>query len=403
VSGAPFKHQAGILWSSFGPYHIARIEAAAKALESENCGLTAFRFTEKSDTYSWDAESPRSNAVVTLSDGEARGFATSISIARRFFKELRARKIDCVFMPSFSPLPNALCLFTARAAGCRIVLMTESWKATGSNHIGSRFLKRILVSLCHSALVGGTPQMEYLTGLGMGKELIFQGYDVVDVEFFRKAADGFRKDRSSRRENLNTWLPSRYFLSLGRYVKKKNLGLIIDSYSMLKRERFPMEIRLVMVGNGPQELELKQMVTKAGLEWTDVVGLEEPDRKADVYFYPFQQIEKTPRFFALAEAFILPSLWEEWGLVVNEAMACGTPVLVSRNVGAGFDLIENGKNGWIFDPKAAGNLKELLLLFCEDPTLRGRMGAAGAEKIRDWGLERFGESALGAWRAAQSG
>lgn len=402
MSSSPSQHKAGILWSSFGPYHVARIVAADKALKSAACELTAFRFTEKSGTYGWEAENPAETPVVTLSGTQPQGLRQSLVVAWRFLKELRSRSIQSVFLPSFSPLPNTLCLLAAWASGRRIILMTESWEATGKQSAGSRIMKRFLTVLCDAALVGGTPQKRYLAGLGMPESRIFTGYDVIDVDHFTKAAKNIRSGKAEPDDDINPWLPDRYFLSLGRFVQKKNLSLLVEAYAMAKREKPEIKSKLVMVGEGPEKASLEERAKAAGLVCVDAPNPGEIAAEADVYFYPFQQIDRTPRFFALAEAFILPSLWEEWGLVVNEAMACGTPVIVSNKVGAGFDLVENGTNGFVFDPESTGGLKDLLLRFIEDPTLRERLGTAGAEKILDWGPGLFGASALAAWKAAQS-
>lgn len=402
MNSNPSQRKAGILWSSLGPYHVARIVAADKALKSAACELTAFRFTEKSGTYGWKAENPAKTPVVTLSSTQPQGLPQSLVVAWRFLKELRSRSIQSVFLPSFSPLPNTLCLLAAWASDRRIILMTESWEATGKQSTCSRIVKRFLTGLCDAALVGGTPQKRYLTGLGMPESRVFTGYDVIDVDHFAKAADDVRSSKAKTDGNQDPWLPKSYFLSLGRFVEKKNLSLLVEAYAMAKRKKPEIKSKLVMVGEGPEKAALVEKAKEAGLVSVNVLESREPDSEADVYFYPFQQIEKTPRFFALAEAFILPSLWEEWGLVVNEAMACGTPVLVSNKVGAGYDLIEDGSSGFVFDPKSTGALKDLLLRFDEDPTLRERLGMAGKEKIRNWAPGLFGASALAAWKAAQS-
>jgi glycosyltransferase involved in cell wall biosynthesis len=121
---------------------------------------------------------------------------------------------------------------------------------------------------------------------------------------------------------------------------------------------------------------------------------------AEVVFYPFQQADVTPLFFARCDAFILPSTREEWGLVVNEAMACGAPVIISNRVGAHFDLVKEGVNGFSFKPDSAGELAELLGRFEIDEDMRGRLGAAGRHIIEDWQPSRFGEGGVAAMKAA---
>jgi len=138
----------------------------------------------------------------------------------------------------------------------------------------------------------------------------------------------------------------------------------------------------------------------------------ENDRGA-VFFYGFRQIEENPVFYALAEAFVLPSLKEEWGLVVNEAMACSLPVIVSRTAGCAEDLLpgsesrqcsvgsvqsgenaeslnpqrstlnslEERSNGFVFDPKSSDALSEAL----------GRIADYGTTGLKDDGTSRLAE------------
>jgi glycosyltransferase involved in cell wall biosynthesis len=121
-----------------------------------------------------------------------------------------------------------------------------------------------------------------------------------------------------------------------------------------------------------------------------------------VVFFPFQQADVTPLFFALCEAFVLPSKREEWGLVVNEAMACGAPVIVSNRVGAHFDLVQEGVNGFSFEPDDVVGLAELLGRFDAEKNLRNRLGAAGRQRIEDWKPDRFGRAGMCALEASWS-
>ena len=164
-----------------------------------------------------------------------------------------------------------------------------------------------------------------------------------------------------------------------------------------------------------------------------------------VFFYGFRQIEENPVFYALAEAFVLPSLKEEWGLVVNEAMAAGLPVIVSRTAGCAEDLVskasasrsmehgawsmESGENagslnaqpssinsleerssGFVFDPSSVDALSEALRRIAEGETadggdaaatLKAEMGRRSREIVAKFGCENFARQALSAARAAQ--
>ena len=143
-----------------------------------------------------------------------------------------------------------------------------------------------------------------------------------------------------------------------------------------------------------------------------------------MHFYGFRQIEENPLFYALADAFILPSLWEEWGLVVNEAMASGLPVVVSETVGCAEDLLKPGsprvpinlsahqsarltrlagrirQNGFVFNPNSVESLADVLIFLEEDSMIRQYMGKASGELVREFSCENFARNALLAAQAA---
>jgi glycosyltransferase involved in cell wall biosynthesis len=143
-----------------------------------------------------------------------------------------------------------------------------------------------------------------------------------------------------------------------------------------------------------------------------------------VHFYGFRQIDENPVFYALADAFILPSLWEEWGLVVNEAMASGLPAVVSETAGCAEDLLRPGRptlanghpvempvgfgrlsdrirrNGVVFDPCSPESMADALGFLSSAPELRAAMGRAGRVIIEDFSCEAFARNALLAARTA---
>jgi glycosyltransferase involved in cell wall biosynthesis len=105
----------------------------------------------------------------------------------------------------------------------------------------------------------------------------------------------------------------------------------------------------------------------------------------------FRQIEEIPVYYGLAKAFIHPALQDQWGVVVNEAMASGLPVIVSKNCGCAPELVEQGGNGFVFDPLDVAQLADYMLRISSDPVSLEQMGRASLEKISHWGLDRFAE------------
>ncbi|MEM6910436.1 MAG: glycosyltransferase family 4 protein [Verrucomicrobiota bacterium] len=313
----------------------------------------------------------------------------------------RERSIEAAFLPSYAPLPEAAVWVAAQILGVKSIMMNESHAGTERATGWKRWVKRRMIGRFDAALVGGAPQKRHFANLGIPEECIFTGYDAVDNELFASEAEKARGNAQGVRAKL--CLPERYFLSLGRMVEKKNLGVLVESYAQFCAES-EEEVALVMVGSGDEEAGLRAQAARLGMKVHDASDLSDIDRQAlgqgDVVFYGFRQIDENPLFFALAEAFVLPSLWEEWGLVVNEAMACGVPLLVSRTVGCAEDLVEDNGNGFTFAPSSASELSQRLSELAAGGELRQRFGRCSEKIIATWGCENFARNALRALDAA---
>jgi glycosyltransferase involved in cell wall biosynthesis len=111
-----------------------------------------------------------------------------------------------------------------------------------------------------------------------------------------------------------------------------------------------------------------------------------------VFFPGFRQIDELPRFYARAGCFIHPALVEPWGLVVNEAMACGLPVLASNRCGCATDLVQDGINGFIFDPSSVEQLTDLMTRVSAFDFPLSAFSAESTRIIGNWTPARFAEN-----------
>jgi glycosyltransferase involved in cell wall biosynthesis len=293
-------------------------------------------------------------------------------------------------------------------------------------------VKRRLVGLFDAALVAGQPQKRYFAAMGLPPDKIFTGYDAVDNDYFARRVGEIRGQESVVRSQYD--LPEHYFLSLGRFVPKKNLGALIHAFRIFLDASPTARTHLVLVGSGEEEPKLRALCRELKLpiydksELKTETGMRKPGNQEGenpgVHFYGFRQIEENPVFYALADAFILPSLREEWGLVVNEAMASGLPVVVSETAGCAEDLLKPGRlpapihlsadmnrrltrlagrirqNGFVFNPASAGSLAEALLALESAPALRKIMGRASQRIVEKFSCENFARNALLAAQAA---
>ena len=215
---------------------------------------------------------------------------------------------------------------------------------------------------------------------GVPRERMFFGLNAIDNDFFSIRSEKARAEAQRLRSEWN--LPGKFLLGVGRQVPKKNWLTLIKAWNLHRQRYADSSMHLVLVGNGPDRTTLENTVRSSGLQ--------------DVHLRDFASQEDVAALYGLAHGLVLPSRHgETWGLVVNEAMACGLPVLVSRECGCAATLVEEGINGWCFAPDAAEEMAACLLKLSDlSPQQRDRMGRRSREIIANWGLMRFCQGVL---------
>ena len=388
-----------ILFDNFGPYHVARLKAATSVAD-----ITAVEFGGESANYLWE-ESQVALKIFTLNPSGTSWEMSRSDFRDRLYKVLNEARPDVVFVPGWATPGPLLALKWCMKTGIPAVIMSESTAWDVPRVFFREWIKSTIVSLASSALVGGQPQRDYMIQLGMPAERIFTGYNMVDNDFFISQSDFCRGNRpDSPATDLGP-----YFLASNRFIHKKNLFFLLDAYagyvegSPLSPESSPLW-PLVLLGDGELREPLLQHARKLGLDMEFTApweGGEMLHSRGCVYFPGFRQVNELPRFYAGAGAFVHASLSEQWGLVVNEAMASELPVLVSKPCGCAIDLVKEGENGYTFVSSSPSVLTDLLLkISLMDSSLRKKMGQSSRSIISDWGAERFAEGFRSAAEAA---
>jgi glycosyltransferase involved in cell wall biosynthesis len=218
----------------------------------------------------------------------------------------------------------------------------------------------------------------------MAAERIFPGYNAVDNAYFVERVEGFRNNGSHTGNGIET--PGKFFLASARFVGKKNLPRLLQAYARYRQlaEKSAIGNRqsaiwhLVLLGDGPLRSSIFDLRSSLGLE-------------ASVHLPGFTQYDELPAYYARAGAFVHASATEQWGLVVNEAMASGLPVLVSNRCGCAAELVQAGKNGFTFDPGNIEELAGLMVKISSDSFPRSDFGRISREIVANWGCDRFAE------------
>jgi glycosyltransferase involved in cell wall biosynthesis len=235
-------------------------------------------------------------------------------------------------------------------------------------------LKAVIVRQYDAALVGGTPHRDYLQKLGLRDDFIFDGYDVVDNAYFAEAVTKAREHPEQHSHLPGLAGGSPYFLVASRFIPRKNLDRLLTAYGQYRRQS-AHPWRLLILGDGRLRHDLEERVARERIEQVIFAGLR-----------PYEEVSA---YYAYAEALIHPASKDQWGLVVNEAMAAGLPVIVSTGAGCAGDLVHPPHNGYLFEPTDVTGLIDAMQRMSSRHTDRGAMGTRSKDIIRDWTPERF--------------
>jgi glycosyltransferase involved in cell wall biosynthesis len=364
-----------IAWERFGPYHHARAYAARRVLP-----LVTLEMSPIDHTYAWERVDHAHPDHFTAFEHGLDGISPG-QLRRLLRVTLDRISPSVVAVPGWSERWALIILEWALDRYVPAVLMSASNAFDETRTATREWIKRRIVSRFSAGLVGGTMAADYLVQLGMDRDAVFSGYDVVDNAHFQKETpartDEVRKAASGRP----------FFLAAARFIAKKNLAGLLKAYAAYRQRVGSDAWALIVLGDGPLRPELERLRTELSLS-------------GDVIFPGFKQYGELPAWYAAAEAFILPSTAEQWGLVVNEAMAAGLPVLVSRRCGCAVDLVEEGKNGFVFDPFQIEDMTDAMWRIAHGGVDRKALGARSREVIGDWGPGRFADGLRQATAAA---
>lgn len=367
-----------VLIENLGPYHVARLAGAARTMD-----VLSIEVLDKSGVYAWQRpDLPASLAHVQLGAVKGAGGTGWTELLRHYDEHIAPFRPDAIAVTGWSTLADIAATHWAVRRGLPVIVMSDSTPWDFRRSLVVNRLKGRLLRHYAAALVGGRSHRDYLVSLGMPPEAIFLGYDAVDNDYFAAGTSAARGKRVMPELEGGRRLPAaahgRTFLASGRFIEKKNLRRLIEAYGQFRRGRAddPADWPLVILGDGRLRAELEAQRKAQGLE-------------AHVHLPGFRQYGDLPAFYAMAGAFVHASTTEQWGLVVNEAAASGLPLIVANRCGCAAELVEEGVNGFTFDPLDDGALAGLLGRIAECDQ-RAAMGAASRRIVAAWGPERFG-------------
>ena len=367
--------QLAVLWIDWYAYHVARFEGllAEPRLAGRVAGIELVGGVGVHAGLKFREELPSDLPVHTLLPEANWQGASKLRLACLLWKQLDQLNPAAVLVPGYYTLPAIAAALWARAHNRFSILMTESTAYDHKRVAWKEMAKSLLLRmLFDKAVAGGKAHLRYLEKLHFPADRVARFYDVVDNAALATAVTTAR-----RRTAASSGLPSRpYFLYVGRLAPEKNIDTLLKAWISFRKAGGDWP--LVLVGDGPSAASLREIAAQCPFG-------------EDVCFAGHRGSRELPTFYAFAGCFVLPSLREPWGLVVNEAMACSLPVLVSSQCGSAEDLVVEGRNGFTFPPHDEDQLSRLMSTIASlRDNARLAMGQESNRLIAPYSPQSFG-------------
>lgn len=219
----------------------------------------------------------------------------------------------------------------------------------------------------------GSRNVDYYRAFGVPDQRIFQLPFSVDNDRFSRASSVSADERRAQRARFGVHDQRPVLLYASKLMRRKHPDDLLRAAARLHGRGLPVHV--VLAGTGEMEGELSSLAL--GLELRDHVS-----------FVGFVNQSALPALYAASDVFVLAAEHEPWGLVVNEAMCAGLPLVIGEGVGCVPDLLRPGVNGFTCEAGDPGSLAEALEPLVRDAELRRRMGEQSRRLISGWGYEQ---------------
>lgn len=300
---------------------------------------------------------------------EPRGFRATF--VPEIYDEVRCGGYDALWVNGHVVSANFVAMAAARAVGIPALMRCETHLCLPGS-VAKKALRRPLLgalyAMCDGLLAIGSRNREFYRAMGAPDDKISSTPYAIDNARFMRDARLSPEERAAVRRcyGLSADRPALLFVS--KLQRRKRPDDLLHAAARLAAEG--LEFDLVIAGSGEMSEELESTAAALGV--------------ANVLFPGFVNQRDMPRLLGACDLFALPASGEPWGLVVNEAMCAGLPIVISREIGCSADLLREGVNGFGFAAGDVGGLVEALRPLIVDAGLRAAMSEASLRIIGEW-------------------
>lgn len=354
------------LHTDFRIYWPARLKALKDFLYSKGHTLDIIEIAGKGSHYEFAEKEDSSSLPWHILFPESRPEDLSGSrIKPLLFKKLNAIRPDVIIAGAIAFPSGALAVAWGQKNKARVIIFDDAKTEAVRRNGLTNFIKRAVYQGVDAMLYPAPDWIPTGQFWGFSEEQLFYGVDVVDNAFWEKKRD-------------NCPIDGDFMVAVGRQIPKKGFITLLQAYSLYLKTTKATAYKLVLIGDGPEHQALVDYIQENKLD-------------KHVQRIPFLSQEELAEIYQRAKCLICSSNNQEtWGLVINEAMACGCPIIASNECGATHTLVQDGINGFRF---SYGDIKELSdkIAALHQLDTKSHLAMCQASKIiiADWGLERF--------------
>lgn len=322
--------------------------------------------------------------------GSAAGVRTPAGfwslVCPQVVRQLWTGRYDAVLLHGYNFAVTLLAFLTAKLRGIPVLMRSDAHIQIQRKGLKGRIRNAVLTfayRFVDGFLAIGTSNRAYYRSLGVPERKIFHVPFAVDNDRWIESCSMTAERRAEVRHKYGLGADSVVVLFAGKFSGRKRPHDVLNAAKILKDKGISVDV--LMVGAGELESELRALAAASGIE--------------RVVFAGFVNQSRLPEVYGISDIFVMPSEAEPWGLVVNEVMCAGLPVLVSEEVGCVADLVKHGVNGYHYRAGDVAALASTLETLVNDADERRRKGAASLALINEWSFQRCAAGIMEALRA----
>jgi glycosyltransferase involved in cell wall biosynthesis len=349
-----------ILHNDLRVYWKGRIAYLRQFLASHTITLYAIELFGKGSPYAFDPL----DADNCLFPDKSYTELTKSEITEKLFEKLDEIQPDVIIGGSIVFFSGALGLRWCKLHGKKFIMFDDGKPSDIKRNAVVQYIKNAITAQADALWL---PSKDYDAEYnGVFKDpWFFHGYNTIDNQLFK--VNGEKRFHHKR------------IVSVARFVEIKNFENLLRAWRLVEKRNDTYTLSLI--GSGPLHEHLVELTHELGLNRVELLGIIP---NADI-----------PKYLFEADAFVLASFAESWGLVVNEAMAAGLPVLLSRKINASVPLLTDGENGYSFNPHDIDEIASQLLKFINlDERTKKAMSDKSLQIINTMTYENMGVELL---------